>query len=153
MRRFQISSQPLEDTNLKASSANASAGACVTFEGWVRNRNEGREVVSLEYEAYQALAVKEGDAILAEALDRFDILSAQCIHRVGHLTIGEMAVWVVVTAEHREEAFEACKYIIDEVKVRVPIWKKEYYTDGESHWVNCPRCAAAGRHHHEAAAH
>lgn len=117
------------------------AGAYVSFEGWVRNHNEGKPVKSLEYEAYPALADKEGVRILGEAIEKFEILKAQCIHRTGHLDIGEMAVWVGVTAKHREAAFEACRYIIDEVKVRVPIWKKEHYVDGDSGWVRCEQCA------------
>lgn len=151
MNRFTLSEKPLFAETLLAEAATPRAGAYVTFEGWVRDRNEGREVLSLEYEAYEALAVKEGNAILCEALDRFEILSAQCTHRLGRLEVGNVAVIVAVSAEHRDAAFDACRYIIDEVKARVPIWKKEYYTDGESEWVNCPRCAAhAHRHHNHA---
>lgn len=120
---------------------NPAAGAYASFEGWVRNHNEGKEVNSLEYEAYPALANKEGDRILQEAKEKFEILEAVCTHRTGHLQIGEVAVWVGVIAKHREAAFLACRYIIDEVKARVPIWKKEHYTDGDSGWVRCEHCA------------
>ena len=120
----------------------AAAGAYVGFEGWIRNHNEGEDVLRLEYEVYEPLAVKEGEKIIAEAMDRFPILHAECVHREGLLEIGECAVWVGVTSAHRDEAFAACRYIIDEVKVRLPIWKKEYYADGNSGWVNCERCAA-----------
>jgi molybdopterin synthase catalytic subunit len=118
------------------------AGGYVSFEGWVRDFNEGQDVTRLEYEAFQALAVKEGERILAEALQRFPIKHALCIHRVGSLDLTDMAVWVGVSSAHRGEAFDACRYIIDEVKHRVPIWKKEHYRSGDSGWVNCERCAA-----------
>jgi len=98
---------------------------------------------------FQALAVKEGERILAEALTRFPVKHALCIHRVGSLDLTEMAVWVGVSAAHRGEAFDACRFIIDEVKHRVPIWKKEHYRNGDSGWVNCERCAAAPHHSHD----
>ena len=118
----------------------------------MRDHNEGRTVQRLEYEAFEALAIKEGERIVAEAVARFGVTRAACVHRVGALGIGELAVWVGVSAAHRGEAFAACRYIIDEVKHRVPIWKKEHYTDGDSGWVNCERCAAAAHepmHEHE----
>ncbi len=124
------------------------AGGYVSFEGWVRDFNEGREVTRLEYEAFQALAVKEGERILAEALRRHPIQRAACIHRVGSLELSDLAVWVGVSAVHRGEAFDACRYIIDEIKHRLPIWKKEHYRSGDSGWVNCERCAAAPHAHH-----
>ena len=134
----------LYDTSITCSPENLqnpAAGAYVSFEGWVRNHNEGKEVKSLEYEAYPALANKEGERILQEAKEKFDILESSCIHRIGHLEIGEVAVWVGVIAKHRDAAFLACRYIIDEVKIRVPIWQKENYTDGDSGWVRCEHCA------------
>jgi adenylyltransferase/sulfurtransferase len=111
----------------------------------VRDHNEGRSVARLEYEAFEDLAVKEGERIVAEAAARFDVKHAACVHRVGSLGIGDLAVWVGVSAVHRGEAFAACRYIIDAVKYRLPIWKKEHYTDGDSGWVNCEHCAAAGQ--------
>jgi molybdopterin/thiamine biosynthesis adenylyltransferase/molybdopterin synthase catalytic subunit len=116
------------------------AGGYVTFEGCVRNHNEGKPVLRLEYEAYGDLAVSEGNKILAEAREMFGLLDAQCIHRTGMLEIGEKAVWIGVASPHRAEAFKACSYIIDELKKRVPIWKKEHYADGPYEWigVNAP---------------
>ena len=139
---FRISESPLDPPALQAWLQDQRAGACVVFEGWVRNHNEGRQVLRLEYEAYTAMAEKEGAAILAEAAGKFGVDHAHCVHRVGSLEIGGIAVWVGVSCAHREEAFAACRYIIDEVKHRVPIWKKEYYPGGDSGWVNCERCAA-----------
>jgi molybdopterin synthase catalytic subunit len=129
---------------LRASLTDPGAGACASFEGWIRNRNEGQAVLRLEYESYEPLAVKEGERVLEEAVQKYPILKAECVHRVGMLEIGECAVWVGVSSPHRDEAFEACRYIIDQVKVRLPIWKKEHYADGNSGWVNCERCASHG---------
>jgi rhodanese-related sulfurtransferase len=105
-------------------------------------------VLRLEYEAYEALGVKEGERIVAEALERFGVRRIACVHRVGDLDIGELAVWVGVSAAHRDEAFDACRYVIDEVKQRLPIWKKEHYPEGDSGWVNCERCAQPATHAH-----
>jgi adenylyltransferase/sulfurtransferase len=116
----------------------------------VRDHNDGRRVRRLEYEAFEALAIKEGSRIVQQAIEQFGVYRAACVHRVGDLAIGELAVWVGVSAAHRQEAFAACRYIIDEVKHRVPIWKKEHYEDGDSGWVNCERCAeVAVDHAHE----
>ena len=133
---FRLSDQPLDPAALKASLADARAGACVTFEVWVRNHNDGRPVLALDYEAYGALAKKEGARIIAEALEKFSVTRAVCIHRTGNLKIGDLAVWVGVAAAHRGAAFDACRYLIDEVKARVPVWKKEHYADGSTEWVN-----------------
>jgi molybdopterin synthase catalytic subunit len=140
---FKISAAAIDPDALKRSLVADSAGACVTFEGWVRNHNEGEAVVGLEYEAHAAIATHEGERILDEARRRFGILAARCEHRVGKLAIGDCAVWVGVSAAHRGAAFDACRYIIDEAKQRVPIWKKEHYASGESGWVNCATKAAA----------
>lgn len=134
---FRIGTERLEPAELKTQLAAERAGACVCFEGWVRDHNGGEAVVALEYESHAAVAVKEGDKILAEALQRFDIVAARCVHRVGRLELGECAVWVGVSAAHRGAAFDACRFIIDAIKERVPIWKKEHYRDGHSGWVNC----------------
>ena len=103
-------------------------------------------MLRLEYEAYPALANREGEDIVRAARERFDIIAAVCEHRVGPLEIGGMAVWVGVSAAHRGAAFDACRYIIDEVKKRVPIWKREFYADGTVEWVGCAGCVDPGRH-------
>jgi len=146
MRPFAFSSEPLVPEDGRRALEDPVAGGYASFEGWVRDHNEGRRVQRLEYEAFEALAVKEGERIVAEAVERYGVTRAACVHRVGALGIGDLAVWVGASAAHRGEAFAACRYIIDEVKHRVPIWKKEHYTDGDSGWVNCERCAAAARH-------
>ena len=142
---FSISNEPLDARMPGESLRNPGAGACVTFEGWVRNENEGKTVTRLEYEAYESVAIKEGLKILEAGIERFGLLEAKCVHRVGLLEIGDMAVWVGVISGHRGEAFTACKYIIDEIKHKLPIWKKEFYEDDDSGWVNCEACAAEPR--------
>jgi len=137
---FRLTDTPIDAAALRARLENDAAGACVTFEGIVRNHNDGRAVLRLEYEAYPALANREGEDIVRAARERFDIIAAVCEHRVGPLEIGGMAVWVGVSAAHRGAAFDACRSIIDEVKKRVPIWKREFYADGTVEWVGCAGC-------------
>lgn len=139
--KFSFSHSALTPELYRSGLLNPAAGGYASFEGWVRDHNEGLAVTRLEYEAFETLAIKEGERIVREAIDRFGVLSASCVHRVGSLEIGELAVWVGVSSRHRDEAFAACRYIIDEVKHRVPIWKKEHYINGDSGWVNCERCA------------
>jgi len=130
--KFSISADSIDPVALKRRLETDRAGACVTFEGWVRNLNEGEAVDALEYETHAAIAASEGETVIAEALERFSVIHAEGIHRVGKLAIGDCAVWVGVCAEHRGEAFDACRYIIDEIKHRLPIWKKEHYQKGET---------------------
>jgi molybdopterin synthase catalytic subunit len=138
---FAISDNSIAVDELREQVMNPGSGGVCVFEGWVRNENEGRSVQRLEYEVYAPLAIKEGGLVIAEAKQRFPFLAASCVHRSGLLEIGDCAVWVGVSAAHRDEAFKACRYIIDEIKTRLPIWKKEHYVGGDSGWVNCERCA------------
>ena len=141
---IEITASTIDTQELQRSLENPAAGGYCAFEGWVRNENEGHRVRQLEYEAYEPLAIAEGEKVLAEARARFGILAARCVHRTGLLDSGDCAVWIGVAAGHRDEAFRACRYIIDEIKVRLPIWKKEHYANGDSGWVNCERCASHG---------
>jgi molybdopterin synthase catalytic subunit len=150
VNRFSLHDTLLQPELLRAELQDPTCGGYAAFEGWVRDHNDGRTVLRLEYEAFGPLAVREGERILTEARQRFGVARARCAHRVGPLAIGDLAVWVAVSAAHRGEAFDACRYIIDEVKHRVPIWKKEYYLDGDSGWVNCERCAVAPSQPHRA---
>jgi molybdopterin synthase catalytic subunit len=136
MHRFRLSPTPFDTGTLRAQLLDARVGAYASFEGWVRDRNEGRPVHGLYYEAYAALAGSEGERILAQALEDFDIIDAGCVHRTGELAIGELAVWVGVTAAHREPAFAACRFVIDAIKSSVPIWKHERYADGSEDWLH-----------------
>lgn len=138
---FSITDQPLDPAALRKQVMDPAAGGFCSFEGWVRNHHQGRAVERLEYEAYIPLAEKEGKAILAEACERFGILHAVCAHRVGPIDIGGLAVVICVSSAHRDAAFDACRYLIDEIKSRVPIWKKEFFADGTQGWVRCDHCA------------
>lgn len=141
MERFFISDAAFDIAPLRARLLRDEAGAYSSFEGWVRNHNAGRPVLGLHYEAYVALAKAEGERILEEACARFALADALCVHRIGDLVIGDMAVWVGVSAGHRTESFAACRYVIDEVKQRVPIWKHERYAQGDAAWLH-PDAAA-----------
>lgn len=134
MKRFGLSEVAFDIAPLRQRLLSSRAGAYASFEGWVRDHHGGRAVEGLHYEAYAALAETEGERIVQEALQRFEIVDAACVHRTGSLALGELAVWVGVSAGHRGPAFEACRWIIDEVKARVPIWKHERYVDGENQW-------------------
>jgi molybdopterin synthase catalytic subunit len=149
MNAFAFSHSALEPETYRIELSDPAAGGYCAFEGWVRNHNEGLAVTRLEYEAFEDLANKEGERIVKEALLRFGVIKAACVHRLGSLAIGDLAVWVGVSSRHRAEAFAACRYIIDEVKHRVPIWKKEHYVNGDSGWVNCERCAEHAHAHHD----
>ncbi len=138
---FRITGEPIDPGACRVKLRSPSAGGYAAFEGWVRDQNDGRAVASLEYQAYEALAVREGARILAEARERFEVEAVGAVHRVGRLAIGELAVWVGASAVHRDAAFAACRYVIDELKHRVPIWKREEYADGTAEWVACGGCA------------
>ena len=142
MNRFSVTNETIDLDGFRASLSDPRCGAYVQFEGWVRDHNEGQAVLRLEYEVYEPLAVTDGQQILDEAITRFGALSAAAVHRAGLMELGEAAVVVGVSSPHRAEAFDACRYIIDQLKVRLPIWKKEHYASGKTEWVNCQRCAA-----------
>ena len=137
MNAFEFSTAPIDAAALATPLARPSAGGFAAFEGRVRDTNEGRRVTALDYEAFEALATAEGARIVEAALRRHGATTARCVHRLGTLAVGDVAVWVGVAAPHRAEAFAACREIIDAVKHRLPIWKKEHYEDGDTGWVNC----------------
>jgi len=110
-------------------------GGVATFLGLVRNHHGGRQVLRLEYSAYESMAEAEAARILAEAESRWPV-RVGLTHRLGELAIGDAAVAVAAAGPHRAEAFDACRYVIEELKVRVPIWKKEHYADGSVLWVD-----------------
>lgn len=138
MQCFRIADAPFDITSLRQHLLAHQAGAYASFEGWVRDNNDGRSVIALTYESYPSLAEAEGNKVIDEAKARFAILEAACVHRVGRLELGELAVWVGVSAAHRDSAFAACSWIIDEVKSRVPIWKHEHYAEGDAEWLHPP---------------
>jgi len=134
--KFILSPTALEQLNLKQDLVTDTAGALSCFEGIVRNVNDGRQVTALEYEAYADLCEVEMRTIFQEVKNKFNVINVNCFHRTGRLSIGEMAVFVGVTSGHRDDAFLACRYVIDQLKDRLPIWKKEYYASGDSGWLN-----------------
>jgi molybdopterin synthase catalytic subunit len=136
MNRFRLRSEPIDGGKLRAELQSHAAGGFASFEGWVREQHAGRAVLRLDYEAYETLAISEAERILDEARERYAVVDVRCEHRVGTLELGEVAVWVGVSAAHRDAAFAACRYIIDEVKRRVPIWKREHYVEGPSGWIH-----------------
>jgi len=144
---FRITQQAIDPADLRAELQDPACGAYVQFEGWVRDHNEGQQVLRLEYEVYEPLAIREGERILAEAKQRFGVRRAAAVHRGGLLELTDLAVLVGVSSPHRGEAFDACRYIIDQLKIRLPIWKKEHYANGLAEWVNCRHCAEAGHRH------
>lgn len=118
-------------------------GALLFFQGRVRGRNRGRAVSRLSYEAYGEMAERELSAICHEALEQFDVGSVAAAHRVGDLALGEVSVATAVTSEHRDDGYRASRWIMETIKIRLPIWKHEHYEDGESHWVGA-RTEGAG---------
>jgi len=134
---FTISSIPINRDEFISHLENDQSGALVLFEGWVRNHNQGKDVTSLEYQVYKELALKEGYRLIQEAKEKFNILEAKVIHREGHLSIGDLAICIGSIAAHRDDAFKATRYLIDEIKRRLPIWKKEHYKNEKPIWVFC----------------
>lgn len=141
---FDITTTPLETLIPAQPTADPRAGGISFFHGVIRGHNLGHHVKSLEYEADIPLCRREAERILAEAHKKFDIIEVKSMHRIGLLQVGEMAIWVAVSAAHRRDAFDAMEYIVREIKHRLPIWKKEHYTAGDSAWVNC--CETGHRH-------
>lgn len=146
---FQISAQCIDSQKCIEAVAHSTAGGVVIFEGRVRDHNQGHKVSSLEYQVYHSLAKKEGDKIIAEARARYAITEAICVHREGHLHIGDVAVFIATSAVHREAAFLASKYIIDQIKLRLPIWKREHYVSQGNQWVYCKDHATHVHFHEE----
>ncbi|MBP6217587.1 MAG: molybdenum cofactor biosynthesis protein MoaE [Oligoflexales bacterium] len=134
---FEITHDCIDTEKYKHRFEQDSCGASVSFLGQVRNTNDGQEVSALEYEIFEELAVKEGLQIMMETREKFPILQAYAVHRHGLLQIQDCAVFIRVSSQHREDAFAACRYIIDQIKKRLPIWKKEYYTNLSAQWVFC----------------
>jgi len=132
--RCTLHEEPLDVRAVEARVTGDDAGGVVTFVGAVRNRSKGQDIRHLEYEAYPGMAEREMEKICDEAARRWPDARVAIAHRVGHLAIGDLAVVVAAAAPHRAEAFEACRFAIDTLKETVPIWKKEFTTEGES-WI------------------
>lgn len=134
---FALVDKPINDRRLKLALLNDQSGALATFEGWVRNHNNARPVTKLTYYGYEKLAINQGEKLITQAKQQFDIINAVAIHRIGDLAIGDMAVWIGVTAHHRYPAFDACRWLLDAIKADIPVWKQEFYADSEeSLWLS-----------------
>jgi len=131
---YAITNEPLDVGAIARRIVPASCGAIVTLDGFVRQWTKGRETEYLVYEAYEPMALKEMEKLVSRAHERFEIENVSIVHRLGRLEIGETSVVIAVAAPHRRAAFEACEWLIKELKRTVPIWKKEVYADGET-WV------------------
>jgi molybdopterin synthase catalytic subunit len=133
---FRVTTEPLSVQAVNDLVKRPTDGAVVTFDGIVRNNFAGRSVQYLEYEAYAAMAEQKLAEIGEEIRRKFAVGEVAMVHRIGRLEIGESSIVIAVAAPHRQAAFEACAYAMDRIKEEVPIWKKEFFTDGEEHWVN-----------------
>lgn len=134
---FALLDKPINDRRLKLALLNDQSGALATFEGWVRNHNNARPVTKLTYYGYEKLAINQVEKLITQAKQQFDIINAVAIHRIGDLAIGDMAVWIGVTAHHRYPAFDACRWLLDAIKADIPVWKQEFYADSEeSLWLS-----------------
>lgn len=134
--RTAIVEHPLDPTALLAEVADRASGASTLFVGTVRRTNAGREVSGIDYRAYHAMAQKELSTIAAEASARFGTDRIVVEHRLGELTLGEASIVIAVSHERRAGAMDAQRFLIEEIKQRVPIWKREHYVDGAREWVD-----------------
>lgn len=131
-----ITSEPLALDPLLAETEDDGSGALVVFYGTVRNQNEGRPVDGMTYEAHVSMAEKVLAALEEETLAAFDIRHCRIVHRIGALKLGEASVIILVRSAHRDAAYQASRYAIDQLKQRVPIWKQEHYIDGDSRYLD-----------------
>jgi molybdopterin synthase catalytic subunit len=134
----RIQEEAIDQAALVASLAASGDGAVATFLGTVRDHNEGRRVVALEYHAYPAMAEAEMKRIADETRARFEISALVLVHRIGKLAIGDVSVLVAVAAPHRAAAFDACRHAMEEIKRRAPVWKREIFDEGSA-WVGIPQ--------------
>jgi molybdopterin synthase catalytic subunit len=138
-----VTSDPIELSALVTRVQSSGQGGIACFLGTVRDHHGGREVIRLEYSAYQPMAEAECGRIVAEAQARWNCAVA-LEHRIGALSVGDVAVAIAAASAHRDEAFTACRYVIEEVKRRVPIWKREFFADGTVEWVGSGEAGKRG---------
>lgn len=129
-RHASITRDPIDTHQVLNGLKRGDDGAAVVFEGVVRNHTRGRKTLYLEYEAYEEMALQQMELLASQAMQDFKIRDIAIVHRLGHLEIGETSVLIIVASAHRGAAFDACRWLIDTVKRKVPIWKKEYFEDG-----------------------
>jgi len=144
-----IVTEPIRPEAVLKSLASPEDGACLLFLGVVRNHNEGKAVSGLEYEAYEGMAERTLSDIAAETSHRFGTDRIMVLHRIGALRIGEVSTAIAVATPHREEAYRASRYVIEELKQRLPVWKREQYEGGESRWVGSQLASDGPRAHED----
>ena len=135
-RLVELTREPIDTGRLVEFVTTPASGAVVLFLGTVRELTQGRTTLALDYEAYPEMALREMNGLVDEASQRWPVNKAAVIHRLGHLQPAETSVAVAVSTPHRKDAFLAGQYLIDELKVRVPVWKKENWDDGTTEWVH-----------------
>jgi molybdopterin synthase catalytic subunit len=144
--RARITTRPIDPQEVLQGVGGEQHGAVLLFLGTVRDHNDGRPVRGMRYEAYIAMAEQELEAIVTEAALRAGAARIQAVHRIGELAIGEVSVAIAVSTPHRADAYEASRYVIEELKRRLPVWKHEHYADGETRWLDGQvPTAASGR--------
>jgi molybdopterin synthase catalytic subunit len=131
---FCLVNEPIDTQSITAGLQKPEDGAVVVFEGVVRNHSHGKSVLHQEYHAYESMALKKLQEVGSQAKSKFEIQDISIVHRLGHMDIGECSVVIAVASAHRGPAFDACRFAIDTLKKIVPIWKKEFYEDGEV-WI------------------
>ncbi|MCA9042360.1 MAG: molybdenum cofactor biosynthesis protein MoaE [Planctomycetaceae bacterium] len=133
---IELTHDVIQTDNVYNLVASKEAGAVVLFLGTVREMTAGRQTVALDYDAYPEMAQAQMESLAQETEEKWPIVELAIVHRLGHLELGEISVAVAVSTPHRRDAFEAGQFLIDELKVRVPIWKKENWSDGTTEWVH-----------------
>ena len=128
--RVEIVTEPIDAAAIVSELKAAADGAVCVFDGVVRDNTRGRRTLSLDYEAYEAMALEQMRALAAESVERFKVRDVALVHRLGQLFVGETSVLIAVASAHRGAAFEACRWLIDTLKTQVPIWKRERFVDG-----------------------
>ncbi len=133
---IRIQTQPIETDELCRNVASENAGAVILFIGTTRRMTAGRETVRLEYDCYESMALSELNKLRDETLERWPLTGCAVVHRIGVVEIGEASVAVAISSPHRASAYEASQWLMDTLKKKVPIWKKEQWTDGETDWIH-----------------
>ena len=145
MAYVAVTHEPLDSDRVMASVGGDEDGAVLLFMGTVRNHADDRPVSGMRYEGYEEMAVEMLRRIADEASERFHSPSIAVVHRLGDLRVGDVSVMVAVSSPHRAEAYGASRYIMEEIKTRLPVWKKEFYTDGTTDWVEGVTPATPGQ--------
>lgn len=143
MSQAWLTRDPLDPSSVAAAVTGAGNGATVLFIGTVRDHNDGRSVAGIDYRAYEAMAADELTRIADEAEARYPGAQVAVAHRLGELRLEDVSIAIAAAHAHRAEAFDAARYVIEETKRRVPIWKREHYRDGTREWID-PTAAATG---------